>query len=59
MKALNEMTDAELRAEWDAATYFYNASDDEDTILKAARRVDDCEAEMDRRSGVNGGEKHG
>lgn len=59
MKALSEMTDAELRAEWDAATYFWNGSDDEDTILRAGRRIDDCEAEMDRRSGTNGGEKHG
>lgn len=48
-KPISEWTAEELRSEHDAASYFANASYDRDTIVRAEKRIEEIEAEWDRR----------
>jgi hypothetical protein len=58
MKTLSELTDVELSAEHSAASYFANASYDSDTIKMAEARIDEVEAEMDRRDALRNAASH-
>ncbi|HBG30772.1 MAG TPA: hypothetical protein DDW98_09105 [Gammaproteobacteria bacterium] len=44
-----------LVKEWDAAMYFFNASDDPDEVRRAGARVGECERIMDQCSFDNEG----
>jgi hypothetical protein len=49
MKPIAEWTDADLKGEHDAASYFLYATDDTAEAKRAEQRMSEIEAEWDRR----------